>query len=96
LYRDVGRFLHRLDGKVSRRLDDDTSLAADPRNDRRTIFVVMAPARLTLLAASTRSAPQRLFPTSLGLALLASSVIEVIGFDCALYLAIGRSISSSL
>ncbi len=48
---EVGRFLHRLDGKVPRRLDDDTSLAADPGDDRGSVFVVMAPPGLPLLAA---------------------------------------------
>src|SRR5215831_14007141 len=47
---EVGGLLHRLDGKVSRRLDDDTSLAADPGDDRRAVFVVMAPSGLPFLA----------------------------------------------
>ena len=41
----------------------------------------MAPAGLTLLAATTRPVPQRLLPTLLGLSLLASGVVELIGFD---------------
>src|SRR5262245_32321320 len=49
--REVGRFLHRLDSKVPRRLDDDTSLAADPGDGRGAVFVVMAPPGLLFLAA---------------------------------------------
>src|SRR5215831_586244 len=41
----------------------------------------MAPTRLTFLAAPTRSTPQRLRPTLLGLPLLTSGVIELIRFD---------------
>src|SRR5262245_43335844 len=40
--REVGRLLHRLASTVPRRLDDDTSLAADPGDDRGSVFVVMA------------------------------------------------------
>src|SRR5215470_5856961 len=39
---EVGRFLHRLDGKVPRRLDHDPSLAADPGDDGGPILIVMA------------------------------------------------------
>src|SRR5215468_1182061 len=81
LHGEVGGLLHRLDGKVSRRLDDDTSLAADPGNDRGTVFVVMAPPRLPFLAAPPWLATQCFGPTLLGLALVASSVIELIRFD---------------
>jgi hypothetical protein len=70
-------------------MDDDRPLAADPGNDRGTIFVVMAPAGLTLLAAPTRSATQRLGATLLGLALLASGLVEVIRFHRALQPALG-------
>jgi hypothetical protein len=49
---EVGGLLHRLDGKVPRRLDDDTSLAADPGDDRGSVFVVMAPPGLPFLAAT--------------------------------------------
>src|SRR5262245_20461304 len=48
---EVGGLLHRLDSKVSRRLDDDTSLTADPGDDRGAVFVVMAPPGLAFLAA---------------------------------------------
>src|SRR2546430_10365299 len=81
LHRDVGGFLHRLDGEIFGRLDDNRPLATDPGNDRRSIFVIMAPTRLTFLAAPTRSTPQRLLPTLLGLPLLASGVVEIIRFD---------------
>src|ERR687888_1042072 len=78
---EVGRFLHRLYGKVSRRLDHDTSLAADPRDDGGPILVVMAAPGLTLLVAPTRSATQGLWAALLGLALVAGGLIQVVGFD---------------
>src|SRR4029450_12472481 len=81
LDREVGRFLHRLYGKVPRRLNHDTSLAADPRDDGGPILVVMAAPGLTFLAASPWRAAQCLFPTLLGLALVASGMIQVVGFD---------------
>src|SRR5262249_31203766 len=87
LDREVGRFLHCPDGKVPRYLDHDTSLAADPRDDGRPVFVVVAPAGLALLAATPWPTPQRLFPALLGLAFLPGRVIEVIGFDRPLHLA---------
>src|SRR5919204_3747686 len=68
---DVGRFLHRLDGKVPRCLDHDTSLAADPRDDGGPILVVMAAPGLAFLAAPPWLAAQCLFPALLGLALMA-------------------------
>src|SRR5215831_12951864 len=80
LDREVGRFLHCLDGKVPRRVDHDTSLAADPRDDGGPILVVMAPPGLAFLAATPGLASQRLLAARLGLALLAGGVIEVIGF----------------
>jgi len=49
---------------------------------------MFAPAGLTLLAATTRSATQVLCATLLGLALLAGGVIEVIRFHCACHLTI--------
>ena len=51
LHSNVGGLLHRLDGKVPRRLDADTPLAADPGDDRGSVFVVMAPPGLPFLAA---------------------------------------------
>src|SRR4030095_3375104 len=50
------------------------------------ILVVVPPTRFTLLAALTCPASQGLFSAVLRLALLAGSVIEVIGFDCAVHL----------
>jgi hypothetical protein len=87
VHREIGRFLHRLDGKVSRRLYDDATLAADPGDNRGPIFVIMPPTGLTLLATTPWSPSQRFLPALLGLALLASRVIEVIGFDRACQLA---------
>src|SRR5262247_3383472 len=62
LDREVGRFLHCLDGKVPRRLNHNTSLAADPRDDGGPILVVMAAPGLTFLAATPWRAAQCLFP----------------------------------
>src|SRR5262245_15368578 len=70
----VGGFLHRLYREISGRVQDDGPLAADPRNNRGPVFVIMASARLTLLAAPTGAAPQRLRPALFGLALVASGM----------------------
>src|SRR5262249_4447927 len=81
LDREVGRFLHGLDGKVSRRLNHDPSPPAYPRDDGMPILSVMAPPGLAFLAATPGLASQRFLAARLGLALLAGGVIEVIGFD---------------
>src|SRR5215831_7189796 len=81
LDREVGRFLHCLDGKVPRYLDHDTSLAADPRDDGGPILVIMAPAGLAFLAAPSRAASQYLLPAVWRLALVPGRVIEVIRFE---------------
>src|SRR4029450_6415975 len=47
----------------------------------RPVFVIVAPTGLALLTAPTRAAPQRPLATALRLPLVASGVIEVIGFD---------------
>src|SRR4029453_8646971 len=83
----IGRFLHRLHSKILRALDDDRPLTADPGDDSRPVFVVVAPARLALLAPPSWPTPQRLLPALLGLAFLPGRVIEVIGFDRPLHLA---------
>src|SRR5262245_19373804 len=80
---DVGCLLYGPDGKIPDRLHHDGSLAADPRDDRWPVFVIMPPARLALLAATPWSASQQLFPTVLRLALVPSRVIEFIRFDSA-------------
>src|SRR5215813_5865891 len=81
LDREVGRLLHRLDGKIPRRVDHDPSLAADPHDDGGPILVVMASPRLAFLAAPPWRAAQGLFPALFGLALVASGMIQVVGFD---------------
>ena len=83
----VGRLLHRLDGEILDRLYNDGTLTADPRDHRRPIFIVMAPAGLAFLAATTWSASQRLLPALLRLALVTGGVIQFIGFDRAFQLA---------
>src|SRR5262249_32524731 len=80
---------HCLHGEIAGRLDDDRPLTTDPGDNRRSIFVVMSPARFALLAPPPRSATQVSFAPLLGLALLASGVIEVIRFHCTCYLAVG-------
>src|SRR5215472_13820734 len=87
-HRQVGGLLHRLHGEIFGRLDDDSALATDPGDNSRPIFVIMASTGLTLLAAPTRAAAQRLLPTLLRLPLVASSVVEVIGFHRPLQLAV--------
>src|SRR5262245_62736248 len=57
---EVGGLLHGLHRAISGRLDNHCSLATDPGDNRGPIFVIMAPARLALLAAPTRSVSQRL------------------------------------
>jgi len=81
--------LYRLDGEITGRLDDHSPLATDLGDHCWPVFVIMAPAGLTFLAPATRPASQRFLPTVFGLALVPSSVIEVIRFHRALQLAIG-------
>src|SRR5213593_3103406 len=56
--------LHRLDGEITGRLDDNSPLATDPGDDGRPVFVIMAPTGLALLTATTRAASQRLRATA--------------------------------
>src|SRR5919202_5987056 len=63
VHRDVGGFLDCLYGEIFGRLEDDRPLATDPGNHRRPVLVIMAPTRLTFLAAPPRSTPQRLLST---------------------------------
>src|ERR671914_243575 len=58
---EVRCLLYRADREIPYRLHHDGSLAAHPRDQGRSVFVVMTPAGLTLLAAPTRSASQALF-----------------------------------
>jgi hypothetical protein len=62
---EVGRLLHGLDRKILDDLYDDGTLAAHPRDDRRPVFVIVPPARLARLAATTRSASPELLPPRL-------------------------------
>src|SRR5919197_731755 len=84
---NLSRLLHRLDREISGRLDDDSPLAADPRDNRGPVFVIMTPTGLTFLAAPTRAASQRLLPALRRLPLVASGMVEVIGFNGAFELA---------
>src|SRR5437870_11569661 len=58
---DIGRFLHRLDGKITRPLYDDRPLTADPGNDGGPIYIVVAAAALALLAPASPPAAQGVF-----------------------------------
>src|SRR5262245_10500127 len=87
LHGQVGGLLYRLHREIFGRMDHNGPLAADPCDDRRAVFVIMAPARLALLATPTRSVPQRLLPALLGLSLVAGGMIEVICFHRAVQLA---------
>src|SRR5215467_11965738 len=52
------RLLHRLHGEISGRVDDDRALAADPRDDRWSVLVIMPPPGLTFLpTANAHGAP---------------------------------------
>src|SRR5262245_10186979 len=62
LHGEVRRLLNRLHRKIASRLEDDCPLAPDPGNNRRSVFIVMPPARFALLAPPPRSASQRLLP----------------------------------
>src|SRR5262245_64764053 len=77
----VGRLLHRGDGKIPHGLYHDGTLAAHPGDDGWPVFVVMPPTGLALLPTTTRSAPQGLVPTLFGLPLTPSGVIEFIRFN---------------
>src|SRR5215831_14887629 len=78
---EVGGLLHRLDRQVPGRVDHDATLTAHPGDNGRPIFVIMAPARLAFLPATTRAASQRFLATVWCLPLLARGVREVIRFN---------------
>src|SRR2546423_11347386 len=80
LHGEVSGLLHCLHGEIAGRLDDDSALTADPRDNRWPVFVIMTPTGLTFLAATTRTASQRLLPALRRLTLVASGMVEVIGF----------------
>jgi hypothetical protein len=82
----VSSLLHRLHREIAGRLEDDSPLATDPRDHRWPVCVIMATAGLTLLAAPTGSAPQRLLSSMFRLAFLTRGVLEVIRFNRALSL----------
>jgi hypothetical protein len=63
LHRRVGCLLHRLDGEILDGMDHDGTLLADPHDNRWPVFVIVAPARLPFLVATSRLAPQVLFAT---------------------------------
>src|SRR5215831_5272671 len=88
LDRHVRGLLDRLYREIAGHVDDDCPLATDPGDHRGPVFVVMAPTGLTLLAAPSCAAAQRLLPALVRLALLPSGVIEVIRFHGALQLAV--------
>src|SRR5215510_4666635 len=85
---DLRRLLHRLNREIVGRLDDDSPLAIDPGDDGWPVFVIMAPARLALLATSTCAASQRLLATTLRLPLVTGGMVEVIRFHRVFQLAV--------
>jgi hypothetical protein len=86
---EVRRLLHRFHGEISRRLDDDSSLATDPRDNGRPVFVIVAPTGVALLTAPPRLVPQGFLATAVRLPLAASDVVEIIRFHRAFQPAIG-------
>src|SRR5262249_24781509 len=81
LDRQVCRLLHGLDGKILHRVYHNGPLPADPRDDRRPVFIIVAAAGLALLASTPRAVSQRLLPTLFGLTLMAGGVVGFVGFD---------------
>src|SRR5215813_1259815 len=81
---EVSGLLNCLHGEIAGRLDDDRPLATDPGDNGRPVFIVVPPTGLAFLAAPTRVAAQRLFPTVCRLAFLTRGVIEVIRFNSTL------------
>src|SRR5262249_607755 len=88
LDRHVRYLLDRLYREIAGRVGDACPLATDPGDKGGAVFVVMAPPGLTLFAAPSCAAAQRLLPALVRLALLPSGVIEVIRFHGALQLAV--------
>jgi hypothetical protein len=85
---EVGGLLRCLDGKIPHALYHHSPLATDPRDNRWPVFVMVAPTRFTLLAPLPGSATQQFLPAVGCLALPAGCMIEFVGFDRALYVAI--------
>src|SRR5215471_5508645 len=70
---EVGGLLDCLHREISGRLDNHCSLATDPGDDGRAVFVVVPPTGLAFLAAPTWSAAQMFFPALFRLPLLAGN-----------------------
>jgi hypothetical protein len=87
--RNVGRLLYRLDREILDSMQNDGTRATDPRDDRRSVFVILPPARFALLTTTTRLAPQCLRPAVLGLAFVASRMRQFSRLHRALQLTIG-------
>ena len=85
---EVSGCLHRADGAIPDRLHDDSPLTAHPRDHGRPVFVIMAPAGLAFLPATTRPTSQVPFAPLCRLPLIPSGVIEFIPFDRTLQVAI--------
>src|SRR5215831_500462 len=88
LHGEVSRLLHCLHREIAGRLDDDSPLPTDPGDNRRPVFVIMAPTGLAFLPPATRAAPQRLLATAFPLPLVASSMVEIISFHSPRQLAV--------
>src|SRR2546427_7702142 len=61
-HRQVSCLLYRLHRKIFGRVDDNSPLATDPRDDRGPVFLVVPPTGLAFLAATTGATSQRLLP----------------------------------
>jgi hypothetical protein len=85
---DRGGLLPGLHRESSGPLEDDSALATAPRNTRGPGVVIMAPAGLALLALATPPAAPRLLAAPGGVALVAGGVIEGIGRDWPVQLAL--------
>jgi hypothetical protein len=79
--RKVGRLGPGLDGTILARRHHDGPLAAHPRDDRRPIFVIVAAARLALLASTPRPVSHGLCPTACRWPLVPRGVRAFIRFD---------------
>jgi hypothetical protein len=78
---EVGRFLHRLDGEIARRVNHNATLPAAPGDHGRPVLVIVAPTGLALPAATPWPTPQRFLPAVFRVSLLPTGVIEFVRFN---------------
>jgi len=80
---EVGGLLHGLHRALFGRVDDHRPRAPAPGDHRRSVFILMPPPRVALLAAPTHAAPQGFLPPPVRLSLVACGMLEVIRCHCA-------------